>query len=88
MTNKQIVKTITKQLAQQKRQQITEIVKNWKETKMTKEQLLRKTYDQVENMFWTGRISNEQWIWYKWKFGQTSMQLCREFKGKPEPEFK
>ena len=55
---------------------------------MTKQQLLRKTYDQVEDMFWTGRISNEQWIWYKWKFGQTSMQLCQEFKGKPEPEFK
>ena len=34
MNNQQIAKTITKRLAQQKRQQINKIVDNWKETKM------------------------------------------------------
>ena len=34
MNNQKIAKTITKRLAQQKRQQINKIVDNWKETKM------------------------------------------------------
>ena len=34
MNNKKTAKAITKRLAQQKRQQITKIVANWKETKM------------------------------------------------------
>ena len=35
MNNKKIAKSLTKRLAQQKRQQINKIIANWKETKMT-----------------------------------------------------
>ena len=43
MNNKKTAKAITKRLAQQKRQLINKIIDNWKENKMTKQQLLRKT---------------------------------------------
>ena len=37
MTNKKIAKILSKQIRRKRHQKITEIVDNWKETKMTKE---------------------------------------------------
>lgn len=54
---------------------------------MTKELLLRKTYEKVEQLFRNHRITPSQWEWYQWKFGQTSMQLQAWRKGLPEPDF-